>query len=91
MEALASGEGDHSYQNILTWLWKYADDKRLVVVNYSDEIAYCRIKLDLKDYPEQFEITDVLNEKTYIRSAAEAYHDGLFIRLDPFQSHIFIF
>ena len=89
LEALASGDGDDSYQNLLTWLWKYADDRCLVVVNYSDEIAYGRIKLDVNEYPEQIEMADMLSEKTYIRSAAEVYRDGLFIKLDPFRSHIF--
>jgi 3',5'-cyclic AMP phosphodiesterase CpdA len=91
LEALPSWDGDNSYQNILTWLWKYSDDKRLVVINYSDEIATCRIKLDVKGYPQQFEIIDVLNAKTYMRLAEEVNRDGLGIRLDPYRSHIFLF
>jgi len=86
-----ASEGSHSYKNILAWLWKYSAEKRLVVVNYSDSIASARIKMDVRGYPEEFVLVDVLNEQSYTRSSEEALSVGLFVQLKNFKSHIFAY
>ena len=86
-----SWEGNGTHQNILAWMWKYSSEKRLVVVNYSNVESNCRIKLDVRGYPEQFKLIDMLNDKTYFRSSEEAYHSGIYIVLKPYKSHIFCF
>jgi hypothetical protein len=91
LEVLPSWDDDPSYQNILSWRWKYAHEDSLVVVNYSEAVATCRIQLDVIGYPGQVEIVDVLNEKTYMRSAEDLGRDGLHVVLDAYQSHIFSF
>jgi hypothetical protein len=91
LEVLPSWDDDPSYQNILSWRWKYAHEDSLVVVNYSEAVATCRIQLDVIGYPGQVEIVDVLNEKTYMRSAEDLGRDGLHVVLDAYKSHIFSF
>jgi hypothetical protein len=81
--------GNETYLNMLAWHWELNDEKRLVVINYSTVISSCRIKLDVKDYPEEFELTDLMNDQIYIRYSDEVYYTGLYIELKPYQSHIF--
>ena len=86
---LTAWEGNESHNNILSWLWMYKNEKRLVTVNYSPKVASARIKLDMEGYPENFELVDILNNQAYIRSAEEVHHTGLYIELKAYQSYIF--
>lgn len=78
-----------TFHNILAWQWTYDLERRLVIINYSNSISTCRLKLDVRDYPELFELKDLLNNQDYLRSAEEVYHTGLYIELKPWQAHIF--
>lgn len=89
LQPLPSWHNNNSYLNMLAWQWEFNSQKRLVVVNYSSITSTCRLKLDVSQYPESFEIKDLLNDQTYIRSSEEVYHIGLYIELKPYQSHIF--
>ncbi len=88
---LPSWEGNHSFTNILAWQWNLKSENCLVVINYSNFTSSCRIKLEVRNYPETFQIKDILNNQTYFRSAEEVFHVGLFIELKPYQAHIFIY
>lgn len=88
---VSSWDGNDTYKNMLAWQWSLNNEKMLVVVNYSPELAASRIKLDLEGYPEEFEIRDLLNDQKYTRSAEESYHQGLYVELKGYQSHIFSF
>lgn len=89
LEPLSSWEGNYTFENILAWHWNYKNENRLVVINYSDKISTCRIKLDLTGYNSEFELIDLLNQKTYVRSSEEIHHQGLYIELKAYKSHIF--
>ncbi len=91
IEPLKVWENNYSNERMLCWLWSYKIERRLVVINYSDIKAQCRVKLDLRSYPENFELFDSLNNCSYIRSRDEVIRVGLFIELQPYQSHIFSF
>lgn len=80
-----------TYENIMAWLWTYADQNRLVVVNYSDIHSQCRIKLDVRGFDDSFKITDLLTGSEYLRSTEEVFHQGLYIDLKGYQSHIFAY
>ncbi len=82
-------EGNFSYHNILIWRLTYLGRKRLVVVNYSDVVSQCRVKLQLDGYPGKFKLKDILNDKKYYRKTNSVVTNGLFIELGPFKSHIF--
>jgi len=91
LEPISSWKGNDTFLNMLAWQWDYKEEKRLVVINYSAVVSCCRLKLEVKDYPEEFEIIDLLNDKPYIRSSDEVYHTGLYIELKPYQAHIFAY
>ena len=86
-----SYNNNKSFVNLLAWMWTFKEEKRIVVVNYSDAVSTCRLKLDVRGYSEEFVIADLLNDQSYTRSAEEVYHHGLYIELKPFQAHIFSF
>lgn len=88
---LYAWETNGTFKNILAWGWSLSAERRIVVVNYSDKLSTCRLKLDLHGFPEEFIIKDLLNDQTYTRSAEEVYHTGLYIELKPYQSHIFAY
>ncbi|MEW6508917.1 MAG: alpha-amylase family glycosyl hydrolase [Bacteroidota bacterium] len=89
LNPLTSWEGNNSFKNFLAWHWALNQEKRIVVVNYSNLVSTCRLKIDVREYPEIFELKDLLNNQNYLRSAEEVYHTGLYIELKPWQSHIF--
>lgn len=91
MDVLPSWSDNNTHTNILAWHWNYNDENRLVVVNYSDIHAQCRIKLDVRGYADSFMLTDLLHDTEYLRSAEEVYHMGLYIDLLPWHAHIFTY
>lgn len=88
LEPLQSWENNDTYKNMLAWIWTLKDEKRLVIVNYSNMISTCRLKLDVRGYDESFELLDLLNEVSYTRSSEEVFHSGLYVELKPFHGHI---
>ena len=91
LNPLPAWSNNTTNSNMLAWIWNYKNENRLVVINYSDVKSQCRIKLDVRDYDESFEVFDLLNDTSYLRSSEEVFHVGLFIELQPFQGHIFAF
>ena len=80
---------DFTNKNILAWQWKLNNDSRIVIVNFSAEPVYCRIKFDLDNFSETVILRDLLNDKEYERNVAEIINEGLFVHLDAYKSHIF--
>jgi len=82
-----------STKNILAWQWYIPDSNKLsaVVVNYSSIRSQGRIFLkEFKDI-EQFLLKDILNGRIYTIRMEELTHQGLYVDLQPFQSHLFNF
>lgn len=82
-------DNNYSNSNMMAWQWSLGSERALVVVNYSGSTSQCRLPLDVSSYDEQFDLTDVLNNKTYRRYREELLLPGLFVELGPWQSHIF--
>jgi hypothetical protein len=89
LDSLPSWGNNNTFENLLAWHYKYKNENRLVVINYSDVDSQCRIKLDVAGYHEHFLLIDLLHDTEYLRSSEEVYHTGLFIELKGWQSHIF--
>lgn len=88
-EAIASWPTNETFKNLLTWKWELGDEKILVVINYSNVSSACRIVLDFEGYPEEFVITDLLNDVNYHQNGEEVSRYGLYVDLKPWQAHIF--
>ena len=85
------GENDFTYKNLLAWSWRRLDEKRLIVVNFSNVQSRCRLQLELGEYPSSFKLWDLLNKTQYVRSTKEVEELGLYIELAPFAGHIFTY
>jgi len=88
LQALPSGQSDQSYKNILAWEWSFEKTLCVVIVNYSDNISYCRLRINFHTDSKELLIHDLLNDETYNRSADELTSVGLFVKLAPYLSHI---
>lgn len=89
LKPISSWDNNFTYKNILAWEWQLRDERRIVIVNYSEIHSSCRIKLDVTGYHEELIFCDLLNDVNYVRSAEEIYVLGLYIELKPWQAHIF--
>lgn len=76
-------------ENIIAYEWRLNTERRIVIVNFSNQTSQCRIKLDLTDYDDILEIFDILHDKGYIRSKGDIETNGLFVELGAWQGHIF--
>jgi len=90
LSATAAWEGNVSYQNILAWQWRYHQEWRVVVVNYSERISQCHLRCETSGRGETLEFTDLLSGRIYRVSQQEFQEVGLSIELGPYQSHVFL-
>jgi glycosidase len=90
LELTRAWEGNESHQNLLAWSWRYAGEAMIVVVNYSAHPAQGRLKVMLPEVEiAGLSFLDELTGVTYKRDSAEVRNEGLYIALEPYQSHIF--
>ncbi|HED05441.1 MAG TPA: glycosidase, partial [Ignavibacteria bacterium] len=85
------GENNLSFQNILTWQWKFKNEIRVIVINYSSGTSYCRLKFDITTLNENISLLDLMTDNVFNRSVNEIKTNGLFIELKSYKSHIFAF
>eukprot|EP00276_Gloeochaete_wittrockiana_P005463 CAMPEP_0184646124 /NCGR_PEP_ID=MMETSP0308-20130426/2763_1 /TAXON_ID=38269 /ORGANISM="Gloeochaete witrockiana, Strain SAG 46.84" /LENGTH=480 /DNA_ID=CAMNT_0027075825 /DNA_START=104 /DNA_END=1546 /DNA_ORIENTATION=+ len=84
-------KGDNSWR-FVGWRWEYEDEKRAIIVNYSDQMADARLPLDnasARDGKDDIEVEDLLTGNKFVRSAKEMASAGLHVVLGPFTGHIF--
>lgn len=91
LEPGKSWYNNETYANLLAWEWRCGNERRLIVINYSDTLSTCRLKLDISGYPENIVFKDLMNDQSYLRSGEEIVSEGLYIELKPYQSHIFAY
>lgn len=83
-------ENNHSFQGVLAWAWW--DDRQpwLLVSNYAEVIAQCYISLADVPLPAGLlRLRDHKHGVDYDRDSAEVLQQGLYIELQPFDSHLF--
>jgi hypothetical protein len=75
---------------MLAWCWLGEGRTGVVAVNYSPHPAQCRLKMPLPEAGDrQLAFLDELTDTTYLRDPEEVSNQGLYIALEPYQSHIF--
>lgn len=82
-------DNDSTHKNILSWEWILENEKRIIVINYSDSTSYCRIKFNVNKKTKIVKLTNLLNCTEYEREVSEIENSGLFIHLETFECHIF--
>jgi hypothetical protein len=89
-----AGPGDFSHHHLLAYGWHIpGKDYRLIVVNLTGHRSFGRIKLEVWNWlrDRTWCLFDVTDESEYERHGREMTHDGLFVDLEPYESHIFRF
>lgn len=89
LEPTWAGDVNYTFDNFLAWSWSYKGHNRLIIVNYSDTVSQCRVKMTLEGYGENFKLIDLLNKNSYVRSTEEVIGVGLFVELHAYKCHIF--
>lgn len=86
-----SGWPDNSsYQNLVAWSWVNDDDRYLIVVNLSDNVAQARIRVPWCDAGgETWRLFDALTGVTYDRDGYEMEGLGLYVELGPWNCNLF--
>jgi len=81
--------GNESHRSLLTWCWRYAEQVKLAVVNYSPNRAQGWLKLPMPlEKVGRRVFQDELTGTTYLRDADELRSQGLYVDLSPWQAHI---
>lgn len=85
--------GNESYHNFIAYTWQLSDERRLIVVNFSDFQSQGRVPLpDFGIEDQEWRLNDLLaDHEDYKRAGSRMAFDGLYIDLHPWQAHIFIF
>jgi glycosidase len=89
LETTPAHPDDHTFENLFAWQWKLENELRIVVINYSDAAARCRLKFNLNSEKDQINFTDLMSNKKYNRSVEDILEPGMFIELGAYQCHIF--
>lgn len=81
---------DHSHDNLIAYRWLSADGYRLVVVNLEGETSQGRLFIadDLPVTPK-IDLMDLFDDQHYVRDYDDISHNGLYVRLDGYEVHIF--
>lgn len=89
LEASQGWGGNETHHNLLAWFWRYMEQFKIVVVNYSPDQAQGWLQLPLpSESPESLIFQDELTGKKYKRDANELRRQGIYIDLGPWQAHI---
>jgi len=86
--------GDSSNEDILAYQWRSLNDWKLLVVNLSPSGSRGLVRLiegpsDAIEKESSLLLLDLLTERNYRHSGAQALRDGLYIELGPFDAHFF--
>ncbi len=87
-------EGNNSWQNLLAWQWSTTETEQfsIIIVNYASVQSQGRIfpiLTEIRKNIENLNFKDILTEKIFPRNVREIVDQGLYIDLQPFQSHLF--
>ena len=83
-------EGDAPTDSLLVYEWRSPKAWKIIAVNLAAYASQGRVHLGDRVSPLQnYILNDELNNVRYDRSGQELHEDGLFIRRDPFQAHLF--
>jgi len=81
---------NQSCRNILAWCWMRHKERRLIVINFSQQPAQARVHLKWDELRgRQWRLDDVLSGQSYERCGTELTDTGLYVDLRPWEYHFF--
>lgn len=92
----AASPEDSTHNNLIAYGWRDLVSKRyrLIVVNLTDKHSYGRLNLSYWNElsrQQRWKLFDVTDGSEYVRHGGELTHEGMFIYLEPYESHVFRF
>ncbi|MEQ1828228.1 MAG: alpha-amylase family glycosyl hydrolase [Pirellula sp.] len=91
LEPLEAWPSNFTHQDFVSFQWLDTDGSLLVVVvNYSDHMSQCRVRLpDLGGGATRpIRLQDLWDETPYVRDSHELSHSGLFVELPAWGIHV---
>ena len=89
---LAGWPDNASYTNLLAWCWRQGDQRRLIVVNLSNQSAQGHIRPPWGDLAGRaWRLTDVFSRDIYERAGDEMCDPGLYVALEAWGFHFLRF
>lgn len=84
-------DGNPTWQDFISYAWRPENgSRRVVVVNYSDHQAQCRLRLPFDDLAGlQLRLVDVMGSEVYQRDGSDLVDPGLYIDLGPWRYNVF--
>jgi len=81
-----------SFENLVAWSWVMGSDRRLIVVNLSDNVVQAHVQLPWNEVKGQtWRVTDTLSNAGYDRDGDEMQSSGLYVELGPWNCHFLQF
>jgi glycosidase len=85
-----TGWSDNStYQNLLSWSWIKNNDRYLIVINFSDNVAQARVQVPWAEVGKSWRLVDTLSGEAYEREGDLMQAPGLYVELNPWGCHFF--
>jgi hypothetical protein len=79
-----------SYQNLLSWIWIKENDRYLIVINFSDNVAQGRVQVVGAEVGgKTWRLNDTLSGDIYERTGNEMQNPGLYVELNSWGCHFF--
>jgi len=83
-------DGNPTWQDFIAFAWTGGDDRYLVVVNYSDHPAQCRLSLPFAGLQGlRWRLVDEMGSEVYQRDGSELEDPGLYIDLGAWRFNVF--
>ena len=82
-------ESDDTFEDLIAYRWDHAGESRLVVVNLGNRTAQGRVQQAESGSSQNCLYHDLLDGKEYLRERAGLSQNGLYVRLAPYQAHVF--
>lgn len=83
-------DSDASHDNLLAYQWLWGHEYRLVVINLAEQTAQGRIYIAEQILnAAECQLQDLLTDELYLRSKDDLLNNGLYVRLNGYNAHIF--
>ena len=83
---------NQSCLNLVAWCWRLGDERRLIVVNLSEESSQGLIRVPWDDLAgRSWRLADLLTQSVYERNGMEMQDAGLYVDLGPWRAHFLAF
>lgn len=81
--------GDDTSRDLIAYAWHHHHDHRLVVVNLGDRTAQGKVRKAAVGASGNCLFRDLLCSSEYMWERAELDNNGLYVKLGPYQAHVF--